>query len=683
MFHKITSVRAKLLTATLPPILTAFLILTISVGVHSFNTINSEVNKKLKVQVELAKSQILAHLSSHEKLPIALAKATEAAGITPDSEKLLIELVKKTPDTNTDTFGTGIFMGDKYLGSYFCPYAYKNNGVLTYTKDYFGDNTKQVWYGIGDTTQPVGWSAPYFDPVSKVTMVTATAPIRDSSGKMVGVATGDLDFTAIRRILSGIKLGKTGYALMIAQDGSYLSKGSETINPDSKGVFPNIAKDQNKALAKFSSDMLANRTGTGSYNDSNGTEMAYYTEIPETGWIVLLTIPKSEINAPVQSMLWIIAGISLIGLLCITALMLFVSKSITKPLKPLKEDIDSISSGDFTVMLQQHSADEIGQISSAMNKMVEALNHTMKDIVLKSKIVASTAEDLSSSTSQNCKAVEQVAASATEISGSNADIAGETAHTSALSKEVRDMSSHIEDEMKNVMNSLDQVASLSTESSRFLREFNSTMAVAFNDINALSAAMLHMTDKSSKINSIVEAIQSISSQTNLLALNASIEAARAGEAGRGFAVVADEIRKLAEQSSASANDIASIIGEVETVTAAANSSTQSAVTSIEHSKSSIEKVGISVENVISNIRSVDELTKKTDQLAKEIRDKAERTEKSASELTELTEKSAQEAADIAAATEEQLASMEEQDSATQNLAKIADELQSIIHAFKI
>ncbi|MFH4122098.1 methyl-accepting chemotaxis protein, partial [Acinetobacter baumannii] len=89
------------------------------------------------------------------------------------------------------------------------------------------------------------------------------------------------------------------------------------------------------------------------------------------------------------------------------------------------------------------------------------------------------------------------------------------------------------------------------------------MSLIQNAVQDLSSIIYSLETRSKEISDIVTVITGISNQTNLLALNASIEASRAGAAGRGFAVVADEVRKLAEQTEASAKDIAKLIGETQ------------------------------------------------------------------------------------------------------------------------
>jgi len=683
LFKNIKSIQSKLLLIVIPVVVITFLILAFIITISSKDIIEVEINQKVETQVGKAISDINSHMQTHEKLPIGLSKTVQAMGISSDNKAGYIKTIKEMPLTNEDTFATGIFMASKYDGEYFCPFAYKDDGKVTYTEDYFVDNTNEGWYVIGETQDNVAWSDPYFDPVASITMITATSPIRDNAGKLIGVATGDMDFTSVQKIVSSIKVGQSGYAMLITKEGSFLSKGSETIKADDNGVFPNITTDENKSLSELGKMAVEKKTGTGYFEHNNEKFKAFITEMPNTGWIIILALPEKELTNPIMNIVLKVAVITVLALSFLSLILVFVSKNITAPLRPLKMEIETISNGDFTRTIDQLSKDEIGQIANSMNTMVTSLRTIMQDVTDSSRLVAATAEELEASASQNGQAVEQVAVAATEISGSNMEISKVTSDLDQLINIVNQRSVEIEDQMNHVTKALASIDDMSSESNESVKALIQSMTLAFQDVNDLSKVMNILTEKSGQINSIVETIQGISSQTNLLALNASIEAARAGEAGRGFAVVAEEIRKLAEQSSRSANTISTIVSEISSATLQANTSTTHVVKSIGDGQEDLSNVNKSFENIATSISQIVNLIESADHLAKIISTQSNQAKSSASELTALTNKSAEEAASIAAATEEQLASVEEQTSATSGLAHIAESLQEKMSIFKV
>ena len=126
----------------------------------------------------------------------------------------------------------------------------------------------------------------------------------------------------------------------------------------------------------------------------------------------------------------------------------------------------------------------------------------------------------------------------------------------------------------------------SIEGNEVIGQIINQMSLIQNAVQDLSSIIYSLETRSKEISDIVTVITGISNQTNLLALNASIEASRAGAAGRGFAVVADEVRKLAEQTEASAKDIAKLIGETQ-------AETEDAVVSMQKGSREVE-TGISL-----------------------------------------------------------------------------------------
>lgn len=156
-------------------------------------------------------------------------------------------------------------------------------------------------------------------------------------------------------------------------------------------------------------------------------------------------------------------------------------------------------------------------------------------------------------------------------------------------------------------------ASLSTE---FAQEGRKATSEAILNINEMSEAVkttsviIHnLSQLSEKIVLFVDIISNITSQTNLLSLNASIEAARAGEAGRGFAVVANEVKKLAEQSSAVATEIANVVSEIKISIHSAVKNMDSGFDVMQKSVVTVEKAGDALNKIVSAAAEVSQLVR--------------------------------------------------------------------------
>jgi methyl-accepting chemotaxis protein len=210
---------------------------------------------------------------------------------------------------------------------------------------------------------------------------------------------------------------------------------------------------------------------------------------------------------------------------------------------------EAVAAGDLTRDdLTVHSHDELGDLTTAINKMSSSLKRMILAIAENAVQVASASQELNATS-------EQITANSEETSA-QADVVSQAAQS--VSQNLQTVASGAE----QMGASIKEIAKNATEAARV-----ATSAVQVADHTTATVSKLG--DSSIEIGQVIKVITSIAQQTNLLALNATIEAARAGEAGKGFAVVANEVKELAKQTAKATEDISRKIEAIQTDTRAA------------------------------------------------------------------------------------------------------------------
>jgi methyl-accepting chemotaxis protein len=304
---------------------------------------------------------------------------------------------------------------------------------------------------------------------------------------------------------------------------------------------------------------------------------------------------------------------------------LSLARLIADPLTSLGILAEQVSKGDLTTDIRSQSRDEIGWLEHSMRQMVKNLREIATQIAASSRTVATSAEEISASSTQMAKGAEMQSSSTEETSSTMVEIASQmqqlarsaealAANVDQTSASIQEMSATLSQTAQNGEVLLGSVEEATTTLGAMIENVGSIanrvhqvdevsrQAVVDTRHNGerLQESIASISDRSDEIGKIVKVIEGIADQTNLLALNAAIEAARAGDAGKGFAVVADEVRRLAERSVLATQEIGTVIETVQ-------KDTKRAVSLIEHVLAGIvESIGKTSALVAEAARAADE-----------------------------------------------------------------------------
>ncbi|NLI31045.1 MAG: methyl-accepting chemotaxis protein [Nitrospiraceae bacterium] len=352
---------------------------------------------------------------------------------------------------------------------------------------------------------------------------------------------------------------------------------------------------------------------------------------------------------------WIIIAASIINIVLSLFVVLWIIRSITRPLHEAVETANRIAAGDLTVQLQEGGTSETGQLLSAMKTMVDKLKGVIVDIREASAQVAAGSERLS--------------ASSEEISRTMHD---QTNRSSQIATAAEEMSQTVIDIAKNassIAQSSADTSAIAHKGSTIVSQSVAETKTVAETVNKSAVVMQTLGEKSTQIGEIVAVINDIADQTNLLALNAAIEAARAGEQGRGFAVVADEVRKLAERTAKATAEISQMIGaiqgEVDNAVNAMNQTNKQVDVGLRYSV----EAGEQLESIVSSVSSLQNM----------IQQIASATE----EMSSTSEAISGDIQAVAGGAREISTGAEDIAHASSELAHLSAKLKSIVDRFKV
>lgn len=398
-----------------------------------------------------------------------------------------------------------------------------------------------------------------------------------------------------------------------------------------------------------------------------------------------LHFSNQQIQAITLPIIGKVAWIAVITLVVVVIAIWFAVKIIfLNPMTIFNTHMQAISKHDLTHLLDKSVA--TNKEFMIMKNNMEAMTHSLSGMIdlinEKSGKIAASSQELTATTEENKSVTDEIANSLQEVA-SGAD---EQLHrVNAARKET--------DEINLAISSITlqtiQLADASKESTETVAVGEKNVHLATErmttlkeSVHTLSELVAHLSNRTNAINVIIQAINDIADQTQILSFNAAIEAARAGEQGRGFAVVASEIRKLADQSAGSAQQVHQIIAKIQEETSQVVQSMKTGVSEVSKGMEAVELTDQSFRKIEQYFSSIKSQIEHVDKGVNTISISSFRAASSYQSLEDFAHKTSSSTQTISAATEEQAGSVEQVANSASQLSLVADELNQIASSFK-
>lgn len=702
---KKTSLSAKLIAAFMAAILGSVLICALLT--HS--KVESVLNSNMQLTSEQTLNSAMTSLQTYEKtisIPVDLLTRKDSI------KQLLLE--PENYDKYIDNVNDELVAACKVVnGSVRAYYALNDGRTITGWVQYEADGSKTAmntvenkdlsgkeWYTACQGRKAKVNSifsyitAPYVDEETGEQIITVCQEVKYKD-VVQGVVAMDIDASALADYVENIRLLNTGFVMLVDEQGNIVVDSESNTFADGTVAdlefFAPLTEEldkleEQKAQLEENEDPAADDIVLqASYTmRAEGRDCAITAMTDRiTGWRLLGCISDQEnqknlININIGTLM---AGV--IGLIFGCVIAVLTALSFNREIKKLQNATHRVAGGDFSEKIKVTRSDEFGVLETNFNGMMDDVSELIHAVEDKSNHILEVAGGISEVAGNTKTTIEQV----TQAIDSVAQGAVKQAEsTQEANTEVEHLKNSLDETKEYVsgMNGMTEKANeVSTEGIESVKDLIEKSGKTAEKSKVSLEVMNEMVESIDKIFYISDTIADITSQTNLLSLNASIEAARAGEMGKGFAVVADEIRKLADESKESTDEIKKIITEITEKSKLVESTMQENEVLQTEQQEAINRTEEIFGEIMKQIEMLGSGMERINALKDTMSANKDLVVDKMGTIASVSEQSAAATEEVNASTEQVNVTMEEISEHTETLQAIAKDLMETINRFKL
>lgn len=330
-------------------------------------------------------NKIEAELAAIKKIPENTAYFLEggnfdSAGVT--------DLLRMVVTNNKELYGMGIafepyaFKPDQL---YFAPYYAKEKDGLKFYPNIGNESYRYFyldWYQIPrELNRPV-WSEPYFDDIIMATYSVPFYERTNEGPKLKGVICADISLEKLTKIVNSVKVLKTGDAYLISRNGTIITHAvKDLIMNETIFSVAEVRNDEN--LRALGRKMIRGESGFAPFVSiaRNKKSWMYYAPVSSTGWTLIVVFPEDELLADIRQYTLVAGALGIAGLLLLVAVIIGLTRSITRPLRKMSKAVEAIGNGDLDAELPRIDLkDEVGKFAEAFARMKTSLKDYIKKL---------------------------------------------------------------------------------------------------------------------------------------------------------------------------------------------------------------------------------------------------------------------------------------------------------------